>query len=258
MNRAAASVSPRVALVTGGAQGIGRAIASRLAADGMIVLIADRDAPGSETLAASLQQQGSRAHALAMDVGNPASIAAVFNDIERNHGRCDVLVNNAGMAGARPFMDYPLELWSQVLAVNLTGPLLCGQRAAALMARAGWGRIVNIASISGVRASPGRSAYGASKAALIALTRQMAVELAPLGITANCVAPGPIETPLTRDHHTPQTRQSYYRSVPQRRYGEPEEIASAVAFLASDGAAYVNGHTLAVDGGFLAAGFLET
>lgn len=253
----APALSARVALVTGGAQGIGRAIASRLAADGMTVLIADRDAAGSEALAASLVLQGFRAHALAMDVGDPASIAAAFNDIERHHGRCDVLVNNAGIAGACPFLDYPLELWSQVLAVNLTGPLLCGQRAAALMARAGWGRIVNIASISGVRASPGRSAYGASKAALMALTRQMAVELAPLGITANCVAPGPIETPLTREHHTPQTRQSYYRNVPQRRYGEPEEIASAVAFLASDGAAYVNGHTLAVDGGFLAAGFLE-
>lgn len=248
--------SARVAMVTGGAHGIGLAISSRLAIDGMTVLVADRDVAGAETLAASLNRTGCRSQAIGLDVGSPESIASAFDWVEQQYGHCDVLINNAGIAGAAPFLGYPLEQWSQVLAVNLTGPMLCSQRAAALMAVSNWGRIINIASISGVRASPGRTAYGASKAGLIALTRQMAVELARMGITANCVAPGPIETPLTRDHHSAHTRESYYRTVPQRRYGEPDDIASAVAFLASDGAGYINGHTLAVDGGFLATGFL--
>jgi 3-oxoacyl-[acyl-carrier protein] reductase len=159
-----------------------------------------------------------------------------------------------GIAGTFPLIDYPIDHWKRVLEINISGPLLCSQAAAQLMRERKWGRIVNIASISGVRASVGRAAYGTSKAALIGLTRQMAVELAELGITANCVAPGPIETPLTRDGHSAATREAYHRTVPMRRYGQPQEIAAAISFLSSEGASYVNGQIVAVDGGFLAAG----
>ncbi|WP_433705218.1 SDR family NAD(P)-dependent oxidoreductase [Paraburkholderia sacchari] len=247
----------RVALVTGGAAGIGAAISRTLAAAGLRVVVADIDLDAAHAHAASIGTRKIPACALRLDVADASSIAAGFAEIERTLGRCDILVNNAGIAGVASFLDCPLDVWSRVLATNVTGPMLCSQRAARLMKAQGWGRIVNIASISGVRASTGRTAYGTSKAALIGLTRQMAVELAEAGITANCVAPGPIETPLTRDHHSPETRQGYHRTVPMRRYGQPADIAETVAFLCSDHAGYITGHMVAVDGGFLAAGILD-
>lgn len=247
----------RVAIVTGGATGIGAAISQRLASDGFLVIIADIDADAAQNLAASIEVAGGKASSLRLDVSDASSIHAAFTALELEHGRCDVLVNNAGIAGVSSFIECPLDVWLRVLAINVTGPMLCGQRAATLMMRYDWGRIVNIASISGVRASAGRTAYGTSKAALIGLTRQMAIELAERCITVNSVAPGPIETPMTRDHHSAETRETYNRTVPMRRYGEPSEIADTVAFLCSDGAAYITGQNLAVDGGFLAAGILE-
>lgn len=252
------SHAARVAMVTGGANGIGAAISQRLASEGFIVIVTDIDLEGAQRLTREITANGNRAYPFRLDVSDPKSIDDVFAELERQHGGCDVLVNNAGIAGVASFLDCPLEVWLKVQAVNVTAPLLCGQRAARLMARNGWGRIINIASISGVRAGVGRTAYGTSKAALIGLTRQMAIELAESGITANCVAPGPIETPLTRDHHSAGTREAYRRTVPMRRYGQPSEIADTVAFLCSPGAAYITGHTLPVDGGFLAAGLLDS
>lgn len=247
----------RVALVTGAATGIGAAVAARLARDGCIVVIADIDEQAAHSAAGALQKDGLDVWPLGMNVGEPASVAAGFAAVDGRYGRCDVLVNNAGIAKTYPFLDYPFEHWQQTMAVNLSGPLLCGQQAARMMQRHGWGRIVNISSVSGLRASAGRTAYGTSKAAVVGLTRQMAIELAPLGITANGVAPGPVDTPLARTVHSEATRSSYLRAIPAGRYGQPEEIAAVVSFLASDDASYVNGHIIPVDGGFIAAGVLE-
>jgi NAD(P)-dependent dehydrogenase (short-subunit alcohol dehydrogenase family) len=245
----------RVALITGAAKGIGAAIADRLARDGMHVLIGDIDDAEAAAAAAALTQAGFNASPLHLDVGNADAVAAAFAEIDRRWGRCDVVVNNAGIAKTAPFVDFPLDSWEAHLRVNVTGVLLCSQHGARLMQRARWGRIVNIASVAGMRAvGVGRTGYGTSKAAVIGLTRQMAVELAEFGITANAVAPGPVDTPMTRVLHSEQFRRDYARAIPMDRYGTTGEVAAAVMYLASEEASYVTGTVLPVDGGFLAAG----
>ncbi|MCA1326917.1 SDR family NAD(P)-dependent oxidoreductase [Herbaspirillum sp. alder98] len=247
----------RVALVTGGAMGIGAAISSQLAARGYTVVVADINLDAAQATAAALEAQGHRAAALRMDVGNPESIAQAFADLDRDYGRCDVLVNNAGIANTVSFLDFPVDTWQKTININVTGVLVAGQHAARLMLRHKWGRIINISSISGIRAGAGRTAYGTSKAAVIGLTRQMAIELAEHGITVNSVAPGPVDTPMTQALHSDATRESYYRLVPMRRYGSTDEIASAVSFLAGDESSYITGHVIPVDGGFVAGGVLS-
>ena len=249
------SSETRVALVTGGAKGIGAEVCARLAGLGHHVLVADLDLEAAAATARELQAAGGRATALALDVGKSESIAAAFEQIEREHGRCDILVNSAGIAKVFPFLNFPLDNFLATMNVNVTGTLLCAQAAARLMVKQGWGRIINIASVAGMRAvGSGRTAYGTSKAAVIALTRQMAVELAEHGITANAVSPGPVDTPMTQVLHTPQFRAEYSKAIPMNRYGTCGEIASAVIYLVSDDARYVTGIAMPVDGGFLASG----
>jgi 3-oxoacyl-[acyl-carrier protein] reductase len=247
----------KVALITGAAIGIGAAIAKRLARDGFVVVITDVDGPAASATAAQLGAQGLDAWPVTMDVGSTESIAAGFAAVAARYKRCDVLVNNAGIAKTFGFLDYPIDHWDRVMAVNVSGPMQCGQHAARMMRPRKWGRIINLASVSGMRASAGRTAYGTSKAAVIGLTRQMAIELAEYGITVNGVAPGPIDTPLTRELHSATTRRNYLRAVPAARYGTPDEVAGPVSFLASEDASYITGHILSVDGGFMAAGVLE-
>jgi len=174
--------------------------------------------------------------------------------IEQTFGRLDALVNNAGVASFKPIGDTTFDEWRWVMATNLDGPFLCVQACAPLMLRSGGGAVVNIASISGLRASTLRVAYGTSKAALIHLTKQQAVEYGNAGIRVNAIAPGPVETEMAKKVHTPAIRADYHDTIPLARYGSLEEIANAVGFLCSPQAGYVNGQVLAVDGGFDAAG----
>jgi NAD(P)-dependent dehydrogenase (short-subunit alcohol dehydrogenase family) len=169
-------------------------------------------------------------------------------------GRIDAVVNNAGIAVFKPLLDTGYEEWSRVLAVNLNGPFLMVQATARIMAETGGGAVVNIGSISGLRASTLRVAYGTSKAALMQLTKQQATELGEIGVRVNLVAPGPVDTAMAKQVHTPAIRADYHDAIPLNRYGLEEEIAEAVFFLCSDRASFITGQTLAVDGGFDAAG----
>lgn len=245
----------RIAIVTGGAGGLGLAIGARLLADGFQVVLADRrDVADIAGIIRSSLDGCPRAHAMGCDVADVESVNRLIESVTRDHGRIDALVNCAGVGRLVPLMEITPDLWRQTLAVNLDGTFYCAQAAARIMIPQRFGRIVNIASISGARAGFARAAYGASKAGVIHLTRQMAVELAPFGITVNAVGPGPVDTELALANHTPAMRADYTRMIPLGRYGTPEEIAHAVAFMCSDGASYVTGQTLFVDGGFVAAG----
>jgi NAD(P)-dependent dehydrogenase (short-subunit alcohol dehydrogenase family) len=237
-------------VVTGAARGIGRAIAERFLARGYRVALLDVDAA---TLARTEQELGD-VLALECDVAVPEQVRASVDRVSARFGRIDALVNNAGIAVFKPLLETSFEEWSRVLDVNLSGPFLCTQACAPVMLRNGGGAIVNISSISGLRASTLRVAYGTSKAALDHLTRQQAAELGNLGIRVNAVAPGPVDTAMAKQVHTPDIRAGYHDAIPLNRYGTEAEIAEAVLFLCSDAASYINGQTLAVDGGFDASG----
>jgi NAD(P)-dependent dehydrogenase (short-subunit alcohol dehydrogenase family) len=245
--------SEKVALVTGAARGIGLATAKRFLAEGWRVALLDIE---GELLHAALTALPSPASVLALrcDVSEAAQVAAALAEIETRFGRLDALVNNAGVAVFAPLLDTCDEDWNQVLAVNLTGPFLCTKAAVPLMRAHGGGAIVNITSISAVRASTLRSAYGTSKAGLAHLTKQLAVELASFNIRVNGVAPGPVDTAMAKQVHTPEIRADYHDAIPLNRYGLEEELAEAIFFLSCERSSYITGQILAVDGGFDAAG----
>ena len=191
--------------------------------------------------------------AAVVDVSDPDAIAALVADLTRDHGALNALVNNAGVADFGPIAETDFSRWRRVMETNLDGVFLLSQAARPLLAEAR-GAIVNIASISGLRASTLRVAYGTSKAAVIQLTKQQAVELGELGIRANCICPGPVRTKLAMAVHSQDIIDAYHDAIPLNRYGTEREIAEAIVFLASDKAAYITGQVLAVDGGFEAAG----
>jgi NAD(P)-dependent dehydrogenase (short-subunit alcohol dehydrogenase family) len=242
----------KVALVTGAARGIGLAVAKRFLADGWRVALLDIEHDLLRGAVAGLANPDGTM-ALDCDVSDADAVAAAITAMSRRFGRLDALVNNAGIAVFAPLLETSNQDWSRILAVNLTGPFLCTKAAAPLMREHG-GAIVNVTSISAVRASTLRSAYGTSKAGLAHLTKQLAVELASLGIRVNGVAPGPVETAMAKAVHTAEIRADYHDAIPLNRYGLEEELAEAVFFLCSDRSSYITGQILAVDGGFDAAG----
>ncbi|MGH1587033.1 SDR family NAD(P)-dependent oxidoreductase [Methylobacterium phyllosphaerae] len=242
----------RTALVTGAARGIGLATATRFLAEGWTVALLDIDGPGVEAAAARLDRPEA-VLAVTADVSDPEAVAAAMRQVSERFGRLDALVNNAGIAIFKPLMLTTFADWSRVLAVNLSGPFLCTQAAVPLLSERG-GSVVNITSISGLRASTLRTAYGTSKAALAQLTKQQAVELAQHGIRVNAVAPGPVDTAMAKAVHSPEIRADYHDAVPLGRYGLESELAEAIVFLCSDRASFVTGQQLAVDGGFEATG----
>lgn len=249
---ALASSTP-VAVVTGGARGIGLAVAHWFLAHGHRVALLDIDVDTLTRTAAELNDPA-RVLAVPCDVSSPQQVQAAVDRVEAGFGRIDALVNNAGVAVFKPIAATSFAEWRQVLSTNLDGPFLCTQACAPVMRKTGGGSVVNIASISGLRASTLRVAYGTSKAALIHLTKQQAVELGTVGIRVNAIAPGPVETEMAKLVHSVAIRSDYHDVIPLERYGTTEEIASAVGFLCSSAASYVNGQVLAVDGGFDAAG----
>jgi meso-butanediol dehydrogenase/(S,S)-butanediol dehydrogenase/diacetyl reductase len=243
----------RVAVVTGAARGIGLAIAQRFLAEGYRVALLDVD---RKTLRLTEKRLHDPEHvlALACDVSDPKQVHAAVRHVAKSFKRIDALVNNAGIAVFKPILKTSLAEWQRVLAVNLGGVFICTHACAPVMLRTGGGAVVNIASISGLRASTLRVGYGTSKAAIIHLTKQYAAELGTVGIRVNCVAPGPVDTAMAKLVHSVAIRQDYYDAIPLNRYGTPEEIAAAVFFLCSGEASYINGQTLAADGGFEALG----
>lgn len=239
----------RNAIVTGAARGIGLATTKLFLAEGRQVAMIDRDGDALAEAAEGLDY----VLPITCDVSDEAQVTAMVAQVTDAFGSVDALVNNAGVADFRPLGETDLQIWRTVMATNLDGVFLTSQAVIPHMTH-GRGAIVNIASISGLRASTLRVAYGTSKAAVIHLTRQQAAELGERGIRANCVAPGPVDTKLALAVHSKEIRAAYHDAIPLNRYGTEQEIAEVIVFLCSEKAAYVTGQTIAADGGFDATG----
>ncbi len=239
----------RVAIVTGGGRGIGRAIAVRIAQEGANVAISYRsNDDAAEETAKEVREAGAECDLFKGDVSSPGDVEALFKGVGDAFGRVDILVNNAGITRDNLMMRMKEEEFDEVLRTNLKGTYLCTRAALRPMVRARWGRIVNVSSVVGLVGNAGQANYAASKAGIIGFTKSVAREVAQRGITVNAVAPGYVETELTGG--LPEEVKDQIRAqVPAARFGEPEEVAAVVAFLAGEDAGYVTGQTIAVDGG---------
>jgi NAD(P)-dependent dehydrogenase (short-subunit alcohol dehydrogenase family) len=239
----------KTAIVTGAARGIGLATTRQLVDAGWQVAMIDRDGDALAEAVTTLPH----VHGIDCDVSDPGSVTGMVAETLRHFGAVDAVVNNAGVADFGPIAETDFKRWRRVMETNLDGAFLVSQAALPALRRRG-GAIVNIASISGLRASTLRVAYGTSKAGLIHLTKQQAVELGEHGIRANCVCPGPVKTKLAMAVHSPAIVAAYHDAIPLNRYGTEDEIAALIVFLCSDAASYITGQCIAADGGFEATG----
>jgi len=243
------SLQGKVALVTGGSQGIGEAIAVRLGAAGAHVVVAARNEEKARAVADAIAASGGRAEPLRLDVADPASVAAGFKALVEKHGKLDILVNNAGITADGLIIRMGKDAWDRVIATDLTGVFLAAQEAAKVMVRKKVaGRIINIASVVGLMGNAGQANYAAAKAGVVGFTKALAREIGSRGITVNAVAPGYIETAMT-GALSEETRKALIQQIVLGRFGTPEDVAGAVLWLASDEAAYVTGTCLNVSGG---------
>jgi NAD(P)-dependent dehydrogenase (short-subunit alcohol dehydrogenase family) len=243
--------SGRTAVVTGGASGIGRAIVERLARDGADVAIFDVDAAGGRAVAAAVTALGRRALAVEADVAAAAGVAAAVERVHAELGPVHVLVNDAGIANFTPLLQMSEEVWDRMIAVHLKGTFNCTHALLPDMVAAGWGRVVNVASVAGLSGGgPGLAHYAAAKGGIIAFTKALASEVGPLGVTVNAIAPGLIETPLLdRSGVSPDFRRAVAERAPVRRLGTPDDVAAACAFLVSEEASFFTGQVMSPNGG---------
>lgn len=241
----------KVALVTGGSRGIGRAIAEKLAADGLHVLVTYRaDEAGAAETVRRIAAAGGSGEAAKADATSREEVTAVADRLEAERGGVDVLVNNAATLKNGLFALMPESHWDEVLDTSLGGAFRATKAVVRGMLRRRWGRIVNISSLAALMGSAGQTNYAAAKGALLAFTKSLAAEVGPYGVTVNCVAPGFVETEMI-SFLGPEAREDFTKRIPARRFGVPEDVAPLVAFLCSDAAAYISGQTIRVDGGFV-------
>ena len=244
----------KVTLVTGGGRGIGEAICVAYGAEGAAVVVADLDLGGAQRVVARIRGAGGTAVAVEADVARSESVDAMAQAAIREHGRIDVLVNNAGVRTIKGFLDHTEEDWNRMLAVNLTGPFLCSKAVLPSMLASGKGKIINLASIASFMGRPDRAGYVAAKTGLLGLTRAMAVDMAGRNIHVNAIAPGLIASPFNaRFAEDSDTGPAWGRETLVGRWGRPEDVAGAAVFLASDDSDFVNGAEIKIDGGWLAA-----
>ena len=242
----------RVAIVTGSSRGIGKAIALCMADEGCKVVVNSRaSAAAAKEVASEVEQRNpGGGMAVQADVTREADVVAMVEETTRRYGRIDILVNNAGISQGRGFLDITLEDWRRMLETNLTGAFLCCKAVIPSMLRDGWGRIINVASTSGLTGGTSGAHYAAAKAGVIALTRALSSEFAPRGITVNAIVPSKIETDMLWKSLDEKGKEELLKKIPVRRFGRPEEIGSIAVFLASERAGYITGEMIVASGGY--------
>lgn len=244
-------------LVTGAGSGIGKATALLLGLQNARVIVVDQHQETAHQTLEELKELGAEGVVVVADISNADAVDQMYARTMEKYETLDGIVHCAGIGVERTIMETTREEWDRIIAVNLTGTFLCAQGAAKIMAKQHYGRIVLMGSAAGERGGTGRTAYGASKGGVSAITRVMAVELAELGITVNALAPGAIETELVSRMHDAETREAYCSRIPTNRYGTPEEVAVTAVFLVSEEAGYINGVVMPVDGGFMGGGVIK-